>query len=117
MRTILGLESRPHHHRAAAGPPQEIVVENSQYGLTWFRIRFGLLRVKAYTNGVSASAPDSGSGCGPHGFTVAEHAAAVRRLSGQAGYTIRQSAYDLPSCAARAWPSSPECDQLATKDR
>jgi hypothetical protein len=31
----------------------------------------------------------------PHGFTVAEHAAKVRGMTGQAGYTIRQAAYDL----------------------
>jgi len=31
----------------------------------------------------------------PHGFTVAEHAARVRQMSGQADYTIRQGAYDL----------------------
>ncbi len=31
----------------------------------------------------------------PGGFTVAQHAAAVGRLTGMAGYTIRQSAYDL----------------------
>jgi hypothetical protein len=27
------------------------VIENSQYGLTWFRVRFGLLQLKAYTKG------------------------------------------------------------------
>jgi hypothetical protein len=32
-------------------PAQEIVVENSQYGLTWFRVRFGLLQCKAFTKG------------------------------------------------------------------
>ncbi len=31
----------------------------------------------------------------PHGFTVAEHAARVCAMTGQAGYTIRQAAYDL----------------------
>ena len=31
----------------------------------------------------------------PDGFTVADHAAAVQRMTGMAGYTIRQSAYDL----------------------
>jgi hypothetical protein len=31
----------------------------------------------------------------PHGFTVAEFTDAVRRLSRQAGYTIRQGGYDL----------------------
>jgi hypothetical protein len=51
LRTLFGLKNRPHHNRAAGPPAQEIVVENSQYGLTWFRIRFGLLQVKAYTKG------------------------------------------------------------------
>jgi hypothetical protein len=31
----------------------------------------------------------------PHGFTVAEHAARVRAMTGHASYTIRQAAYDL----------------------
>ena len=51
LRTLFGLKTRPHHNRAAGPPAQEIVIENSQYGLTWFRIRFGLLQCKAYTKG------------------------------------------------------------------
>jgi hypothetical protein len=51
LRTLFGLKSRPHANRAAGPPAQEIVIENSQYGLTWFRIRFGLLQCKAYTKG------------------------------------------------------------------
>ena len=51
LRTLFGLKNRPHHNRAAGPPAQEIVIENSQYGLTWFRIRFGLLQCKAYTKG------------------------------------------------------------------
>jgi hypothetical protein len=51
LRTLFGLKNRPHHDRAAGPPAQEIVIENSQYGLTWFRIRFGLLQLKAYTKG------------------------------------------------------------------
>jgi hypothetical protein len=51
LRTLFGLKNRPHHNRAAGPPAQEIVIENSQYGLTWFRIRFGLLQLKAYTKG------------------------------------------------------------------
>jgi hypothetical protein len=31
----------------------------------------------------------------PGGFTVAEHAARVRQITGRDGYTIRQAAYDL----------------------
>jgi hypothetical protein len=51
LRTIFGLKNRPHRNRAAGPPAQEIVIENSQYGLTWFRVRFGLLQLKAYTKG------------------------------------------------------------------
>ena len=51
LRTLSGLRYRPHQDRAAGPPAQEIVIENSQYGLTWFRIRFGLLQAKACTKG------------------------------------------------------------------
>ena len=51
LRTLFGLKNRPHHNRASGPPAQEIVTGKSQYGLTWFRIRFGLLQLKAYTKG------------------------------------------------------------------
>jgi hypothetical protein len=51
LRTLFGLKNRPHSNRSAGPPAQEIVIEKSQYGLTWFRIRFGLLQLKAYTKG------------------------------------------------------------------
>ena len=51
LRVLFGLKNRPHSNRATGPPAQEIVIENSQYGLTWFRIRFGLLQLKAYTKG------------------------------------------------------------------
>jgi hypothetical protein len=51
LRTLFGLKNRPHHNRAAGPPAQEAVIEKSQYGLTWFRVRFGLLQLKAYTKG------------------------------------------------------------------
>jgi hypothetical protein len=51
LRTIFGLKNRPHHNRASGPPAQEAVIEKPQYGLAWFRIRFGLLQVKAYTKG------------------------------------------------------------------
>jgi hypothetical protein len=51
LRTLFGLKNRPHHNRAAGPPAQEIVIETPQYGLTWFRVRFGLLQLKAYTKG------------------------------------------------------------------
>jgi len=51
LRTIFGLKNRPHQNRASGPPAQEIVIEKPQYGLSWFRIRFGMLQVKAYTKG------------------------------------------------------------------
>ena len=51
--------------------------------------RFHKPRVRAALSAALALAP------APGGFTVAQHAAAVGRLTGMAGYTIRQSAYDL----------------------
>jgi hypothetical protein len=51
LRTLFGLKNRPHHNRAAGPPAQEIVIETPQYGLAWFRIRFGLLQLKACTKG------------------------------------------------------------------
>jgi hypothetical protein len=51
LRTLFGLKARPHWNRAAGPPAQDIVIEKPQYGLTWFRVRFGLLQLKAYTKG------------------------------------------------------------------
>jgi hypothetical protein len=51
LRTIFGLKNRPHRNRAAGPPAQEAVIEKPQYGLSWFRVRFGLLQLKAYTKG------------------------------------------------------------------
>ena len=51
LRTIFGLKNRPHHNRAGGPPAQEVVIEKSQYGLTWFKVAFGLLQLKAYTKG------------------------------------------------------------------
>ena len=51
LRTLFGLKNRPHQNRASGPPAQEAVIEKPQYGLTWFRIRFGLLQLKAYTKG------------------------------------------------------------------
>jgi hypothetical protein len=51
VKTIFGYKARPHRDRTAGPPAQEIVIETPKYGLTWFRIRFGLLQVKAYTKG------------------------------------------------------------------
>jgi hypothetical protein len=51
VRTLFGLYARPHRNRKAGPPAQEIVIETPRYGLTWFRLRFGLLQLKAYTKG------------------------------------------------------------------
>ena len=48
LRTIFGTERR---HDREAPPPREIVTEKPEYGLTWFRLRYGNLQVKAYTKG------------------------------------------------------------------
>jgi hypothetical protein len=51
IRTLFGLKTRPHHNRKHGPPAQDIVIEKPQYGLSWFRIRFGRLQLKAYTKG------------------------------------------------------------------
>jgi hypothetical protein len=51
VRTIFGISKRPHRDRKDGPPAQEIVIEKPRYGLTWFRITFGRLQVKAYTKG------------------------------------------------------------------
>jgi hypothetical protein len=51
LRVLFGLKTRPHANRAAGPPAQEIVIEKPQYGLAWFRIRFGPLQLTAYTKG------------------------------------------------------------------
>ena len=187
LRTLFGLKNRPHHNRAAGPPAQEIVVENSQYGLTWFRIRFGLLQCKAYakgehvlrfeatvhntkelrcrrgidnfpeiitrlagitdrfattldcadiafiadttlddlplpsrlgatrTGGIDLNRPRIRAAlsaalalaAAPHGFTVAEHAAKVRTLTPDGGYTARQAAYDLRKLRGKGLAAKP----------
>ena len=175
IRTLFGLKARPHHNRKHGPPAQEIVIEKPQYGLSWFRISFGRLQLKAYTKGehvlrfeatvhntkelrcrrslenfaeiitllagmadrfaTALDCADTGflpdgvldelslpAQAGPRriagidlnkpriraalsaalalapapgGFTVAEHAARVRQVTGHDGYTTRQAAYDL----------------------
>jgi hypothetical protein len=51
LRTIFGLKNRPHRNRTDGPPPQEIVIEKPRYGLSWFRISFGRLQLKACTTG------------------------------------------------------------------
>ena len=175
IRTLFGLKTRPHRTRKAGPPAQEIVIEKPRYGLSWFRISFGKLQLKAYTKGehvlrfeatvhntrelrcrrslenfaeiitllagmadrfaTALDCADTGflpdglldelplpAQAGPRrvagidlnkpriraalsaalalapapgGFTVAEHAARVRQITGHDGYTTRQAAYDL----------------------
>jgi hypothetical protein len=51
LRTVFGLKARPNRDRASGPPAQDIVIEKPQYGLTWFKVRFGLLQAKAYLKG------------------------------------------------------------------
>jgi hypothetical protein len=175
IRAIFGLKARPHRTRKDGPPAQETVIEKPRYGLTWFRITFGRLQVKAYTKGehvlrfeatvhntkelrcrrgldnfaeiitrlagiadrfaTALDCADTGflpdgildelplparAGTGriagidlnkpriraalaaalaltpaPGGFTAADHAARVRQITGQDGYTTRQAGYDL----------------------
>jgi hypothetical protein len=175
IRTLFGLKTRPHRNRKHGPPAQEIVIEKPRYGLSWFRISFGRLQLKAYTKGehvlrfeatvhntkelrcrrslenfaeiitllagmadrfaTTLDCADIGflpdgvldelplpAQAGPRriagidlnkpriraalsaalslapapgGFTVAEHAARVRQITGHDGYTTRQAAYDL----------------------
>jgi hypothetical protein len=175
IRTIFGLKTRPHRTRKDGPPAQEIVIEKPRYGLSWFRISFGRLQLKAYTKGehvlrfeatvhnakelrcrrsldnfdqiiarlagmadrfaTTLDCADIGflpdglldqlpqpahAGASriagvdlnkpriraalsavlalspaPGGFTVAQHAARVRQITGQESYTTRQAAYDL----------------------
>ena len=51
IRTLFGLKTRPHRTRKAGPPAQEIVTGKPRYGLSWFRISFGRLQLKACTKG------------------------------------------------------------------
>jgi hypothetical protein len=175
LRRLFGRCARPHRNRHSGPPAQEIVVETPRYGLSWFRISFGLLQLKAYTKGEHvlrfeatvhntrelrcrrgldnfgeiitrlagmasrfATALDCASisflpggsldqlplpsrigaartggidlnkpriraalaaalalAAAPRGFTVADFTAKVQKMTGPAGYTTRQAAYDL----------------------
>ena len=50
VRTIFGAKTRPHHDRSGAATI-EAVIETPRYDLTWFKVAFGRLAVKAYTKG------------------------------------------------------------------
>jgi hypothetical protein len=50
VRTIFGAKARPHRDRAGTSGI-EAVIETPRYDLTWFKVAFGRLAVKAYTKG------------------------------------------------------------------
>jgi hypothetical protein len=50
VRTIFGAKARPHRDRAGTSSI-EAVIETPRYDLTWFKVAFGRLAVKAYTKG------------------------------------------------------------------
>lgn len=50
VRTIFGAKARPHRDRSGAATI-EAVIETPHYDLTWFKVTFGRLAVKAYTKG------------------------------------------------------------------
>ena len=58
-------------------------------------------RIRAALSAALALAP------APGGFTVAEHAARVRQITGHDGYTIRQAAYDLRKLRGKQLISKP----------
>jgi len=51
LRTLFGAKRRPHHDRATGPPTLAVVIETPRYDLTWFKVHFGLLTLKAYTKG------------------------------------------------------------------
>src|SRR6266545_358170 len=50
VRTIFGAKARPHRDRSGSASI-EAVIETPRYDLTWFKVAFGRLSVKAYTKG------------------------------------------------------------------
>ena len=50
LQTLFGAKNRPHSNRAA-GPPTLAVAIERRYGLTLFKVHFGLLTLKAYPKG------------------------------------------------------------------
>jgi hypothetical protein len=51
LRTLFGIKQRPRQGRANGSPALEAVIETPRYDLTWFKVQFGLLSLKAYTKG------------------------------------------------------------------
>lgn len=51
VKKLFGAKARPHRDRKSGPPTLAVVVETPQYDLTWFKVAFGLLGLKAYTKG------------------------------------------------------------------
>jgi hypothetical protein len=52
VRTLFGSRGRPHHKPGyELSPRQAVVIEKPRWNLTIFKVRFGLLTLKAYTKG------------------------------------------------------------------
>ena len=51
LRTLFGAKHRPHHDRATGPPTLAVVIETPRWDLTWFKVHFGRLSLKAYTKG------------------------------------------------------------------
>ena len=52
VRTLFGSKARPHHKPGfELSPRQAVVIEKPRWNLTIFKVRFGLLTLKAYTKG------------------------------------------------------------------
>jgi hypothetical protein len=51
LKTLFGAKARPHRDRRGGPPTLAVVVETPQYDLTWLKVAFGLLGLKAYTKG------------------------------------------------------------------
>jgi hypothetical protein len=52
LRTLFGAKQRPRHHgNADPSPRLAVVIETPRWDLTWFKVHFGRLSLKAYTKG------------------------------------------------------------------
>ena len=52
LRTLFGMQHRPHRKAGAdLSPRQAVVIETPRYDLTLFKVHFGLLTLKGYTKG------------------------------------------------------------------
>ncbi len=51
LRTLFGAKHRPRHRGTAKPPALGVVIEKPRYDLTWFKVAFGALSLKAYTKG------------------------------------------------------------------